>query len=119
MPITKNTFQALYDAIDARDWETLPTFFDDQIQYIRPGFDDINGLDVFCHFYANIRTKGIASGAHSIQAVMHDGEQWMVFGRFVGVDPSGNPINTEFGDYFKAREGKFFFRKAYFHIPHI
>jgi ketosteroid isomerase-like protein len=107
----------LFDVIDGRRWNELGAIFAEECTYLRPGYEPLVGLPRVDQFYR--KERNIASGRHQVEHVVSDLGTVTCWGRFVGTSRTGQPLDEEFVDVYRVREGKIIFRKTYFFRPAI
>ena len=100
-----------FQAVDARDLDTLFGLFHEDIVYIR-GSQKIEGMDAFKDFYHSSRP--IASGQHLLDQIHITPPESAVRGRFVGALKDGTEVNIDFADFMRYQSGKIIWRKTYF-----
>jgi ketosteroid isomerase-like protein len=86
-----------YTLVDAGD-STLFDLFHKDIEYKRPGYPLIKGLDELRNFYGS--TRVISHGKHQIDTLFCTGEKAAVEGRFIGVLHDGTQVDLQFSDFF-------------------
>ncbi|MDY6055238.1 nuclear transport factor 2 family protein [Micrococcus sp.] len=105
-----------YEAVDARDFDTLLSLFSEDSVYRRPGFPPLEGREDLDRFYREQRQ--IASGSHTVHTVIHDGSRAAVQGRFVGRMRSGQEMDFGFSDFWTFdADGAATDRETYFSTP--
>lgn len=107
----------LFRVVDARDWDSMQTFFCQDVTYERPGYDPIIGFENLLHFYEHVRV--IASGRHELEQIMIDGQRGSCCGRFLGVNKAGVPLDERFADMYLFENGKIKQRRSYFFRPAV
>lgn len=86
-----------YELVDADDPAMFELFHED-IEYKRPGYPILKGLEELRHFYRF--TRIITHGEHRIGSLFCTGEQAAVEGRFSGVLRDGSQADLQFSDFF-------------------
>jgi ketosteroid isomerase-like protein len=86
-----------YTLVDADDPAMFELFHQD-IEYKRPGYPLLTGLDELRHFYRV--TRVITRGEHRIGSLFCSGRQAAVEGRFTGVLRDGSEADLHFSDFF-------------------
>jgi ketosteroid isomerase-like protein len=101
-----------YRDIDAGAIDAALTPFAAEAVYRRPGYAAMVGLEAIRRFYEDERV--IASGAHELEAVVHDGEQVAVRGSFRGTSTQGAPLAVRFADFWTFADDRVIERFTYF-----
>jgi ketosteroid isomerase-like protein len=107
----------LFRAIDTRDWDRLPEFFDADVVYERPGYEAFAGLERLGRFYRHERV--IAAGEHHLEVVVFDGANAACWGRFTGVHKDGSAIDELFADFYRLAGDRIAHRKSFFYRPAV
>ena len=102
----------LYATVDLRSWSDLDTIFHPDIEYERPGYDVVVGLEALRQFYQH--TRVIASGTHHVERVVVDGNYGACWGRFVGMRKDGAPVDERWADAFSFEGGRIRTRRSFF-----
>jgi len=113
--MTRDFVRWLFEAIDARQWDRLAEFFHPEIEYQRPGYDSLVGLEAVVRFYREVRV--LASGNHQVTAIAIDGTHGACWGRYLGSRRDGTPVDIEFADCYEFEDGKIRRRKSFFYVP--
>jgi ketosteroid isomerase-like protein len=108
---------SLFDAIDSSDLKLLVKYFDKDIIYQRPGYQDLIGIDRLLNFYQYDRV--IASGKHLIEHIVVTEDYGSCWGQFVGVHKNGSQLNEGFADVYFFENNKIKTRRSYFFRPAI
>lgn len=119
MTNASHQIRCLFELIDAAQWSELGTFFHPQVDYLRPGFDPIRGLDALTDFYCHRRC--VKTGRHVVERVCTggDGRSVVAVGSFTGRDHDGRSLNVRFCDVYEFEEGKVRRRETFFNSPAI
>ena len=112
--MTRADLEAMFRAIDAADWETVARYFHPDLIYDRPGFSLIEGRDQTLRFYREIRA---IQGEHRCECFALEPEAGACWGRFVGAKKDGTPVDLQFADCYRFKEGLLWRRKSYFYVP--
>ena len=88
--------RSYYEHVDAEEYEALFDLFADDVRYVRPGQDAIEGMESFEAFYREDRP--LDEGRHEIDDVAVDGDTVAVRGRFHGVQ-NGGRVSFGFADF--------------------
>lgn len=112
--MTRAEVEAMFRIIDASDWDTLGRYFHPDLVYDRPGYPLLEGREAVLDFYRVTRTM---RGGHQFEAFAIDGDTGACWGRFVGRHPDGRPIDVQFADCYRFRDGMMWRRKSYFYVP--
>ncbi|WP_026795619.1 MULTISPECIES: nuclear transport factor 2 family protein [Planktothrix] len=108
---------SLFDAIDSSDFELLVKYFDQDIIYQRPGYQDLIGIDKLLHFYQYDRV--ISSGKHHIEKIVVAEKYGSCWGQFIGLHKNGSQLNEMFADVYSFEHSKIKTRRSYFFRPAI
>ena len=102
--------------VDAHDVEGLVALFAPDAVYRRPGYEPLAGRAALRAFYENDRV--IASGAHTVEHEVVDGDSVAVHGRFEGTLRDGSSASLRFADFYTVdAEGLFATRDTFFFAP--
>jgi hypothetical protein len=112
--MTRADLEAMFQVIDASDWDALPPFFHPELVYDRPGYPLIEGRAAVLDFYRATRTM---RGRHLFEAFAIDSDTGACWGRFVGQFPDGRPIDIQFADCYRFKDGTMWRRKSHFYVP--
>jgi steroid delta-isomerase len=105
-----------YQLVDADDVTGLIDLFAPDARYHRPGYEPLNGRAELERFYRGERV--IASGAHTITAIVAAGLDVAVQGKFKGVLRDGHEVSLRFADFFSfGPDNLFAKRDTYFFSP--
>jgi uncharacterized protein len=115
--IAECLIRKMFDTIDIRRWDDLGQCFTVDVVYERPGYEPLFGLDALDHFYRAVRI--IASGEHQIERLIAYPDAAACWGRFVGADRNGRPLNERFSDVYELRNGLVARRVTHFFRPAI
>ncbi|NUP30474.1 MAG: nuclear transport factor 2 family protein [Streptomycetaceae bacterium] len=99
---TAGVVRSYYRRVDSGD-AAMFELFDQDIEYRRPGYPLISGIEALRDFYR--RTRVIAEGTHSIDILLATGSRAAVEGRFRGVLRNGTRVDLAFSDFFELTEG--------------
>lgn len=112
--MTADQLRAMFRAIDASDWDAMARFLHPEIAYDRPGFPLLDGRDAVLRFYRETRT---IRGEHRFECFVVDGDAGACWGRFVGRTGDGAPLDVQFADCYRFRDGLLWRRKSHFYTP--
>jgi hypothetical protein len=115
--MSREFIQAMFDDIDARNWESLRGRFCEDAVYERPGYDPLEGREAILHFYEKVRI--IISGEHQLTRIVTNEECGASWGRFVGKSRQGDDLDERFADCYTFEDGKVKTRVSYFFRPAI
>ncbi|HTK10150.1 MAG TPA: nuclear transport factor 2 family protein [Ktedonobacteraceae bacterium] len=115
--MSEQIIRNLFRVVDARDWNSMQAFFCEDVIYERPGYDAIVGFENLLHFYEHVRM--IASGNHELEHIVIDEERGSCWGRFVGVNKEGMPLDERFADVYLFENGRIKQRCSYFFRPAV
>lgn len=110
---------SMFDLIDSCQWPQLENHFHSDVQYLRPGYEPINGLVELLDFYMNRRI--IKTGRHVVETVCsgESGKAISAIGSFVGVDKQGKNLKVRFCDVYHLEGGKIRRRETFFDAPAV
>jgi len=114
--MSRDFITSMFRAVDARDWTALGSHFHPDLRYERPGFPPLLGRDQVLQFYREVRA---IHGAHQIEAIVIDGDAGASWGRFVGQKRDGAPVDIQYADCYRFRDGLLWRRKSYFFVPQV
>lgn len=107
-----------YERVDAGDVAGVLDCFADDAVYHRPGYAPMVGRESLAAFYGGERV--IADGQHILDALLVDGDQVAVRGRFEGTLKDGSPARVGFCDFFVLDEhDRALTRHSYFDVPAV
>lgn len=95
--VNSTLIRRYYTLVDAGDSALFDLFHKD-IEYKRPGYPLIRGLDELRSFYRS--TRVISQGKHQIDTLFCTAEKAAVEGRFIGTLNDGTEVNLQFSDFF-------------------
>lgn len=110
--VESDLIRELYAVVDERRWDELDRVFDTAIVYERPGYAPFEGLARIRTFYE--RERVIADGRHHLSSALVMGDEGASCGVLIGVHRSGAPLEEQFADFFRFRDGKIVSRKTFF-----
>lgn len=113
--MSRQMIEAMFQAIDAREWKQLTQFFDADAVYERPGYAPFVGFERLLQFYRDERA--VKDGKHFIEHVVVDGECATCWGRFEGVLKDGSHVSERFADVYTLAGGKVRTRRTHFYRP--
>ncbi|MGV9349083.1 nuclear transport factor 2 family protein [Streptomyces spiralis] len=90
-----------YELVDAGRLDELLALFHDDVVYERQGTPDIRGMAAMRRFYE--RDRAIATGRHSLDQVLSEGQWVAVRGRFTGTLKDGSGVDLRFTDWLHFR----------------
>lgn len=103
--------EAFYTKIDAQDVTGALACFAETAVYRRPGFGEFAGLTAIEEFYRSARDVG--DGQHLVDAVIDDGNEIAIRGRFEGFYRDGTPLQVQFADFWRFLDGRVVERNSY------
>jgi hypothetical protein len=103
--------------IDARQWDSLDEIFAPDVQYHRPGYPDIIGIEDLKKFYAEIRI--ISSGQHIISEILVDSKKGACWGHFKGQARSNGTIAEDFAEWYEFSGSAISVRRTFFYEPAV
>lgn len=106
-----------YTTVDTGDAESTVALFGEHATYRRPGYDEIRGREALLRFYGGERV--IASGRHTVDEVIVDGDHAAVRGRFAGELRDGSRVEVGFADFLHYEAGLIADRTTYFFQPSV
>lgn len=106
-----------YELVDAQDLDAMLDLFADDARYERPGYEPLSGRGDLEAFYRNDRV--IASGAHTLDDVVIEGDTAAVRGRFDGELKDGRSVSVRFADFFRYESDRIAERHTYFFQPSV
>ena len=112
--MTRANLEAMFRVIDACDWDSLGPFFHADLIYDRPGFPRLEGREPNVRFYREIRTL---RGEHRFDCFALEADAGVCWGRFVGWKTDGTPVDVEFADCYRFKDGLLWRRKSFFYVP--
>ena len=112
--MTRADLEAMFRAVDASDWDTVARSFHPDLVYDRPGYAPIEGRDQNLRFYREVRT---IRGEHRFEGFAIEPDAGACWGRFVGITKDGTPVDLQFADCYRFKDGLLWRRKSYFHVP--
>jgi ketosteroid isomerase-like protein len=109
----------MFQHIDSSDWARLDDHFHPNVEYHRPGYDSIKGLDELRQFYVDKRV--IKTGRHQLESVFYGpgGESLSVTGSFHGADKAGRDLSVRFCDVYFFEDDKIIRRETFFDAPAV
>ncbi|MCL4250978.1 MAG: nuclear transport factor 2 family protein [Anaerolineae bacterium] len=113
----ENTIDNYFRIVDARRFDELVHVFHREIEYERPGYDKLVGVEAVIDFYKN--TREIAAGHHELHGTLVRGQTAACWGRFEGSKKDGTRIDERFADIMTFERGKMRTRITFFHRPAI
>ncbi|MER6948372.1 nuclear transport factor 2 family protein [Nonomuraea sp. NPDC000554] len=108
---------AYYEAVDAGDNDRLLSMFHPRVIYRRGGYAPIEGAAELRHFYENVRI--IEHGRHMVDALVCEGDEVAVRGRFAGVSRDGRTLSAEWADFLSFDRDLIRRRVTYFLAPGV
>lgn len=112
--MTRADLEAMFRTIDRSDWDALARYFHPDLCYERPGLPMLEGRDANLRFYRELRT---IRGEHLFERFVIEPDAGACWGRFVGHRQDGTPLDLEFADCYRFKDGLLWRRKSYFHVP--
>jgi ketosteroid isomerase-like protein len=115
----RHKVQLMFEHIDASDWSRLDEHFHPDVEYRRPGYDVIKGLEDLRSFYVSKRV--IKTGQHRVESVFLDpeGDSASVIGSFSGADRQGQALAVRFCDVYSFLGDKIVRRETFFNSPAV
>ncbi len=114
--MTRADLEAMFRAVDASEWDTMAEYFHPALVYERPGFPLLEGRDQNLRFYRETRTY---RGEHRFECFAIEPDAGASWGRFVGTTKDGTPIDVQFADCYRFKDGLLWRRKSHFFVPVI
>lgn len=112
--MTRADLETMFRAVDATDWDTVARYFHPEMIYHRPGFPElVSGAEV-ARFYREMRS---IRGDHRFEGFAIEPESGACWGRFVGHRKDGTPLDLEFADCYRFKDGLLWRRKSFFYVP--
>src|SRR4051794_12168042 len=115
--MTDQIIVQLFGAIDSSDWAEVARIVHPEISYERPGYEPFKNIERLLHFYRNERV--LASGKHSLEWIVRDGDHAACWGRFVGKKLDGSDVDELFADCYTFEGGKIRTRRSFFFRPAV
>jgi ketosteroid isomerase-like protein len=115
--VTPELIRTMFQTIDKCDWNGLQHVFCEDMTYERPGYEPFIGYELVQQFYRKDRV--IASGEHLLEKIVINQDCGACWGRFVGMNKNGSPIDERFADVYTFENGKVKTRRSYFFRPVI
>lgn len=112
--MTRADLEAMFRVIDATDWDGLGRFFHPELVYDRPGFPILEGREANLKFYREVRA---IRGVHSFEGFAIEPDTGACWGRFVGHRLDGAPVDVQFADCYRFKDGLLWRRKSHFYTP--
>lgn len=106
-----------YETVDTAGPEATTALFAENGVYRRPGYDAMEGREVIGEFYRSQRV--IVNGAHTLDAVIIQGNDAAVRGRFRGELRDGSAVEVGFADFMTFDEDLIAERTTYFYRPAV
>jgi ketosteroid isomerase-like protein len=110
----RNLLAELYVAIDGDDLVALARLFQPTAIYERPAAPPLVGRDAIVRFYREDRK--IASGRHTVDRIVVDGDAGAAWGSFVGRRVEGWTLELCFGDCFTFEAGAIRTRRSHVYL---
>lgn len=106
----------VYERVDSGDLQGLSALFSDDVVYRRPGYEPMVGRAELDRFYQQERI--IDEGVHTPDAIVENGGEVAVHGRFAGRLKDGRQVELRFADFFTTgADGRFSRRDTFFFAP--
>lgn len=112
--MTRADIEAMFRAVDASDWDGMGRYIHPDVVYNRPGFPLLVGREAFLRFYREVRTL---RGEHRFEGFAVQADAGACWGRFVGAQGDGTPVDVEFADCYEFKDGLLWRRKSHFFVP--
>lgn len=109
----------MFARIDACEWDALAAYFHADVEYLRPGYDPIHGLDALLDFY-RLR-RAIGGGRHVLELLCtaDAGRAVCATGTFTGISRQGEPLAVRFCDVYQFRGARIARRETFFNAPAV
>lgn len=105
-----------YQLVDERNHSALVDLFAEDAVYERPGYPPLVGRVALTEFYSSERV--IASGRHTVRAMVAEDDRIAVHGEFAGSLKDGRDVALRFADFFVIDDdGHFVRRDTFFFSP--
>jgi ketosteroid isomerase-like protein len=113
----EETVRRYYRTVDSLGSDATVALFSENAVYRRPGYDAICGRAALTDFYGGVRV--IASGHHTVDDILIDGDRAAVRGRFHGVLRDGEEVDVGFADFLHYEADLIADRTTYFYQPSV
>jgi ketosteroid isomerase-like protein len=113
----KTCLREMFQAIDARDWETLAGFFHPELVYERPGYESLVGAERVLRFYRDERI--IADGIHELDGIIIENGAGACWGSMRGTLKDGSDAYVRFADVYAFEGPTLRRRTSYFFEPSV
>lgn len=117
MIVQEELIHRMFLIIDARRWDNLDEVFTPDIEYHRPGYTCLAGIDSLKKFYAEIRV--ISSGQHVLYDIMADSKKGSCWGRFKGQTKSNETVAEDFAEWYEFNGLAISMRRTFFYEPAV
>jgi ketosteroid isomerase-like protein len=104
-----------YRNVDAEDFDAVLSIFHPDAVYHRPGYEPLSGIARLTSFYKDQRV--IASGQHSVDGIVVDGEFGSAWGTFTGLSRNGDLLEMTFCEVWGFARDLVTYRRSYFFVP--
>jgi len=91
--------EAYFDVLDTEDYDCLYDVFDEDVVYLYPGGEDLEGLDVAMEYFEERRPT--EDSEHNLERTVHTDEVSVSEGSFTGFVPGSGPIEADFCNVFE------------------
>jgi ketosteroid isomerase-like protein len=112
-----NLIRQLFVIVDSQEWDRLDEVFKQDVEYHRPGYDCIKGIDDLRLFYE--KTRMISTGQHEICYILADTMRGSCWGHFRGKRKSGESIAEEFAEWYEFSGVSISSRRTFFYRPAV
>ena len=118
-PVTIQTelIRRLFVIVDTRKWDSLDDVFTADIEYHRPGYPCINGIENLRLFYEE--TRMISASQHNLRDIVTDGARGCCWGHFSGLGKSGEIIAEDFAEWYEFSGSAIAVRRTFFYKPAV
>jgi uncharacterized protein len=117
MKTQEELIRRMFMIIDAGRWDNLHEVFTPDIQYNRPGYSCITGIDSLKKFYDEIRI--ISYGQHEIFGILADPTRGSCWGRFNGRTKADKIITEDFAEWYEFIGLAISARRTFFYEPAV
>jgi ketosteroid isomerase-like protein len=102
---TRQVIETYYKTVNAGDWETWLTLFDDNVVMEEQLAGHLEGIEVLRGAVGGLE-RGYSRFQMTPQYVVIEDDQACVIWRFEGANAAGVPINARGANYFRIEGGK-------------
>ena len=101
---TKSVIDRYYESVNAGDWDTWLTLFDDGVVIDEQLAGHVEGIEILRGAIDGMK-KGYSKFTNVPKHIVVDGEQAAVVSRIEAANASGVPIEADVANYFQVRDG--------------